>query len=72
VVVCHCEAVNDATIRGEIERGALTADEVASRCGAGGRCGGCRIVIDDLVDEMLARHLDRESTARVTVTRAAA
>lgn len=56
MVVCHCRAVNDATIRSEIEQGALTADEVADRCGAGSQCGGCRLVIDDLVDELLARH----------------
>jgi bacterioferritin-associated ferredoxin len=72
MVVCHCEAVNDVTIRSEIERGALTADEVADRCGAGGRCGGCRIVIDDLVDEMLARHLAATSSAAPTAAPAAA
>lgn len=61
MVVCHCRAVNDATIRAEIEQGALTPDEVADRCGAGSRCGGCRPVIDELVDELLARHLQREA-----------
>jgi bacterioferritin-associated ferredoxin len=63
MVVCHCRAVNDATIRDEIEQGALTADEVAARCGAGSQCGGCRLVIDDLVDELLARHLDSSVAA---------
>jgi bacterioferritin-associated ferredoxin len=54
MVVCHCRAVNDATIRSEIERGALTADDVADRCGAGSKCGGCRVTIDELVDELAA------------------
>jgi bacterioferritin-associated ferredoxin len=63
MVVCHCRAVNDVTIRTEIAQGALSADEVAARCGAGDHCGGCRIVIDELVDEMLARHLQATSTA---------
>ena len=31
MVVCHCEAVNDRTIRDEIERGALDADALAER-----------------------------------------
>lgn len=68
MVVCHCRAVNDATIRSEIEQGALTTDEVAARCGAGLRCGGCRVTIDELVDELLARQLD----TAVDITRAAA
>ncbi len=39
--VCHCRAVSDSTIRVEIELGALDADEVSDRCGAGTRCGSC-------------------------------
>lgn len=68
MVVCHCRAVNDAAIRAEIEQGALTTDEVAARCGAGSRCGGCRDTIDELVDELLARQLE----AAVDISTAAA
>ena len=49
VMVCHCEAVNDAAIRAEIEAGALDADSLAERCGAGARCGGCHDVVDQLL-----------------------
>ncbi|CAN5717240.1 hypothetical protein BH20ACT2_BH20ACT2_04540 [soil metagenome] len=49
MVVCHCLAVNDRRIRDEIASGALDADQVAERCGAGARCGGCRLVIEQLV-----------------------
>jgi len=48
-MVCHCEAVNDAVIRSEIEAGAVDADALAERCGAGTRCGGCRLVVDELL-----------------------
>ncbi len=49
VVVCHCLAVNDRAILAAIVAGALDADELAERCGAGGRCGGCRPVIEALL-----------------------
>ena len=45
MVVCHCEAVNDRRIRDEIEQGALDAEQLAARCGAGGQCGGCHETI---------------------------
>lgn len=49
MVVCHCEAVNDRRIRDEIAEGALDADALAERCGAGGQCGGCQDTIDELL-----------------------
>jgi len=49
MVVCHCNAVNDFRIREEIRAGALDADDLKSRCGAGARCGGCARVIDQIL-----------------------
>lgn len=49
MVVCHCHAVNDAAIRSEIEQGALDAEELADRCGAGTHCGGCLTVVEELL-----------------------
>jgi bacterioferritin-associated ferredoxin len=41
--------VNDRTIRSEIASGALDADDVADRCGAGSRCGSCRSVVEQII-----------------------
>ena len=41
MVICHCEAVNDRRIREEIAAGALDAEALAERCGAGTDCGSC-------------------------------
>jgi bacterioferritin-associated ferredoxin len=49
MIVCHCLVVSDRRIRAEIESGARTDDDVAFRCGAGARCGGCRPAIDALL-----------------------
>ena len=49
MVVCHCNAVNDRAIRAEIAAGALDADELADRCGAGTRCGSCRPVVEAIL-----------------------
>jgi bacterioferritin-associated ferredoxin len=53
MVVCQCYAVNDRTIRDEIASGALDVDDVADRCGAGARCGGCRSVIEEILTEQV-------------------
>ena len=49
MVVCHCKAVTDRAIRTAVESGALTPAEVAMRCGAGSRCGGCVETIESLL-----------------------
>ena len=41
VVVCHCRKVTDRGICAAIEDGARDPVTLASRCGAGGGCGGC-------------------------------
>ena len=49
--VCHCRAVTDRAIRAQIEAGANHEQELAERCGAGSRCGGCRPTLRRLLDE---------------------
>jgi bacterioferritin-associated ferredoxin len=55
--VCHCRAVTDHTIQGEVERGAVTIEELASRCGAGAECGGCWPALEELLDRSHPREL---------------
>ena len=50
--VCSCTGVTDRTVRACVIAGASTVDEVAGRCGAGSRCGGCRPVVEDLLAEV--------------------
>jgi bacterioferritin-associated ferredoxin len=49
VLVCHCRKVNDRAVRASVEAGARTVPDVAARCGAGTRCGGCWPAIDQLL-----------------------
>ena len=51
MIVCHCRAVTDREIRNAIQCGARTPRAIARACGAGGRCGGCREAVVDLLDE---------------------
>ncbi len=41
MVVCHCLAINDSTIRELLNSGALSVEEIGTRCGAGTECGAC-------------------------------
>lgn len=51
MLICHCQSVNDQTIRAAVLAGASQPDELARRCGAGGRCGGCLPALVKLLDE---------------------
>ena len=51
VLVCHCRAVNDRQIEAAALCGASTVREIVTACGAGGVCGGCRPVIEEILTE---------------------
>jgi bacterioferritin-associated ferredoxin len=51
VIVCHCRAVTDRTIRAAIEHGAEREDHLGEYCDAGRRCGGCLPALRRLIDE---------------------
>ena len=51
MIVCSCQATSDRTVRAAIASGASSIDEVARRCGAGARCGGCWPTLARLLDE---------------------
>jgi bacterioferritin-associated ferredoxin len=46
MIVCHCRAVNHATVLETIGLGAGDVDSVARTCGAGSVCGGCRPTVE--------------------------
>ena len=50
MIVCHCKAVCDRTIRAAVERGARTPSEVALACNAGRHCGGCLPAVEALIE----------------------
>jgi bacterioferritin-associated ferredoxin len=55
MVVCHCHVVSDRELRAEIASGALDATDLAMRCGAGSRCGGCGPVVEAILAEEKVR-----------------
>lgn len=63
MVVCHCEAVNDAAIHAAIDAGVsandeITIDDIVARCGAGGHCGGCHDTIRDILERLTPRRTE--------------
>jgi len=49
--VCSCRAVTDRTVNAAIASGATCIEDVAERCGAGTRCGGCWPELERLLHE---------------------
>jgi len=49
VLICSCKAVSERTVRATIADGAATVEEVGRRCGAGTQCGGCHLLIEELL-----------------------
>ena len=52
MLVCHCRRVNDRAIAATVEAGARSVPDVAARCGAGTRCGGCWPTISELLESI--------------------
>ena len=66
MLICHCRAVNDRVIRDTIAAGARRPEDIALRCGAGSRCGGCLPALRELLDA----HDAAESTRPLQATAA--
>ena len=49
--VCVCFAVTDSQVQDAIDGGASTRAEVTRACRAGGDCGSCHGMIDQMLDE---------------------
>jgi bacterioferritin-associated ferredoxin len=68
MVVCHCKGLSERELRSAIRSGAATPRDLARTCGAGSVCGGCRPVLDELLDA----HASAESAPRFGCELAAA
>jgi bacterioferritin-associated ferredoxin len=51
MLVCHCNAVSDRTIREAVRAGACSADAVTAVCGAARGCGGCHELVQRIVED---------------------
>jgi bacterioferritin-associated ferredoxin len=49
--VCCCRAVTDREVARVIDEGAGSVDAVTRACGAGGDCGACRGMIEDMIED---------------------
>jgi bacterioferritin-associated ferredoxin len=54
MIVCHCKAITDREIRKAVLEGAQTCTDVARMCNAGGECGGCQPLIEQLIGKEAA------------------
>ena len=50
MIVCHCKAISDRSIRQAVREGARSPRQVARACEAGRRCGGCHPVIREIIE----------------------
>jgi bacterioferritin-associated ferredoxin len=55
MIVCHCRAVSDRTLRESLQNGAVDVAGVMAETGAGTRCGGCLVAVEELVVEATGR-----------------
>lgn len=60
MLICSCKAVTERTVRAAIADGADTVEAVGRRCGAGTKCGGCHLLIEEL---LVQRVVVRAATA---------
>ena len=53
-LICTCFGVSETTIEGVIEAASLrTVEQVTAACNAGGGCGSCQPLIEDILDDYL-------------------
>ncbi len=62
MIVCHCNAVTDRTIRKAVREGASDLGEIGANCGAGTCCGGCRDAVRRVMHVEVAERNDGPSS----------
>ncbi len=56
-LICSCFGIGEAEIRGVIERiGADSVADVTAACNAGGGCGSCQMLIQELIDTVIEQY----------------
>lgn len=66
MIVCHCQAINDKALAPLLADGLVReVDDLTSRCGAGGVCGGCRPALQWMIDRAARERAGTE--ARVAI-----
>jgi bacterioferritin-associated ferredoxin len=63
VLICHCLAVHERHVRDAVADGACSLEDVIARCGAGGRCGGCRPLVAEVLADVGVDLRARDSAA---------
>jgi len=51
MLVCHCKGLTDRQVRDAVRDGAGTRRQLSRSCGAGAVCGGCRPVLQEILEE---------------------
>jgi bacterioferritin-associated ferredoxin len=51
VIACSCTAVREHTVRVAVAAGARSVEEIGERCGAGTTCGGCHVLLEEILAE---------------------
>lgn len=62
MIVCHCHAVSDRTLRRCIREGCATSRDLGECTGAGTGCGGCEALIEEIVEQELASGVGARSS----------
>jgi bacterioferritin-associated ferredoxin len=63
--VCVCLAVKDSEVEGAISKGAHTREAVTRACKAGGDCGACH----GMIEQMIENHLEDQLIAAESLVR---
>jgi bacterioferritin-associated ferredoxin len=50
LIVCHCHAVTEGAVRTAVRDGARCRRSVAQACSAGRSCGGCALLVDEIIE----------------------
>ena len=54
-LLCHCRVVSERGVEDAVlAHGAMSVDDVAEHCGAGGSCGGCVGAIEAVLERCAA------------------